>query len=680
MPLPSARSRVVTTIVAALVLAAGEAGANGDFLSGTRDGKMSERRHHIALRFEPGYATMVVRRTVHNASGRPDEAAYGLMVPDQAVAASLRMRGHKAGRAHWYDGELLAARLAADRYQALTGVDLGRWAPPGALALLAWGSDNQLTLDVFPVAAGGDRTVEYTLDMPVAWIDGRWVLELEPTGLEDLPAELFVHAADRRDRLFVDDRPVAPGHRLLLDDMHTMTLAPHARRDALLELAAVDTGSGRTFVHWQLALPRKLRQIPRQLRVVIALDLSRSLALGVDEAQRRAALAYLEHLRGPELAAKVTIFGFDRRVRPLSTGWVSVDRAIAALRSASLEPGNGSDVALALREATRLFAATPAGAPRRVLMLTDFLTATSRTIAEHEAAAAGTAAIVHLAAVADDRPRLRRDDEHPWAPVAARTQGVVWQAAASSTEDAEDRSLAITLFEEWARPLRIDSLQIDLGRAEPDAPAPDSLVEGDVAGEQLLVNGPVDHIVARGRTWNIPYIHTAPRSDRLSQRWAALAFGSPVLRSLDTNEQLHLARISKAVTPLTSYLVVSPGTTPSRDGISRDSFGETGLIGKGGGGGTGSGYGRGRSAGFGGRLDRQAWLESELAGRWERCGGTGRARLELEATFEELVDFSLHIPGPNIATLAACMCEATWTLWLPAADFVDPRSRWTVVL
>lgn len=678
MPLPSAR-RVVTTILVTLALAAGEAGASDDVLSGTHDGKMSERRHHIALRFEPGYATMVVRRTVHNASGRPDEAAYDLMVPDQAVATSLRLHARKAGRARWYDGELLAARLAADRYRALTGVDLARSGPSGDLALLAWGSGHQLTLDVFPVAAGGDRTVEYTLDMPVAWIDGRWVLELDPTGLVDLPAELVVHAADRRDRLFVDDRPVASGHRLLLDDMYTLTLAPHARRDTQLELAAVDTGSGRTFVHWQLALPRKLTQIPRQLRVVIALDLSRSLALGVDEAQRRAALAYLEHLRGPKLAAKVAIFGFDRRVRPLSAGWVSVDRAIAALRSAALEPGNGSDVALALREATRLFAATPADAPRRVLVLTDFLTATSRTIAEHEAAAAGTAAIVHLAAVADDRPRLRRNDAHPWASVAARTRGVVWQAAASSTEDGDDRALAITLFEEWARPLRIDSLQIALG-SEPDAPAPDSLLEGDLADEQLLVTGPVEEIVARGLTWNTPYVHTAARSDRLSQRWAALAFGSPVLRSLDANEQLHLARTSKAITPLTSFLVVSPGTTPSRDGISRDIPAEGGLIGKGGGGGTGSGYAGGRSAGFGGRLDRQAWLESELASRWERCGGTGRARLQLEATFEEIVDFSLYIPGPNIAALAACMCEATWALWLPAADFVDPRSRWTVAL
>lgn len=43
MPLPSARSRVVTTIVAGLVLAAGEAGASCDFLSGTRDGWLSTR-------------------------------------------------------------------------------------------------------------------------------------------------------------------------------------------------------------------------------------------------------------------------------------------------------------------------------------------------------------------------------------------------------------------------------------------------------------------------------------------------------------------------------------------------------------------------------------------------------------------------------------------------------------
>lgn len=680
MPLSSIHACLVATIVAGLALVGGEAGASDDVLFGTRDDRMRERGHRIELRFEPGYATMVVRCTVHNASRRPDEAAYALTIPCGAVAAGLRVQGREAGKVRWHDGKLLTAGLASERYQALSSVDPRRSGPPGDLALLAWGSQDELALDMFPVAAGGERTVEYTLDMPVAWIDGRWELELAAMGIEGLPAELTVYAGDRRDRLFVDDRRVAPGHRLRLDDTHTLTLAPHARMDTLLELAAVDTGSGRTFVHWKLALPRVLRPIPRQLRVVIALDVSRSLAVGVDEAQRRAALAYLEHLRGPSLAAKVAIVGFDRRVRPLSAGWVSVDRAIEVLKAATLEAGNGSDVALALREATRLFAATPADAPRRVLVLTDFLTASSRAIAEHEAAAAGTGAIVHLAEVGDERPGLRRDDEHPWAVVAARTQGVVWRATASSTEDAEDRARALALFEEWARPLRIDALQIDLGRAQPEAPAPDSLGEGDRAAEQLLVDGLVGEVVARGRLWNIPYVQTAPRSERLSRRWAALVFGSDLLRELDADEQAHVARSSGAITPLTSFLVVSPGTAASRDGIVRASPDAGGLLGKGGGGGWSSGYNRGRSVGFGGRLDRQAWLEDEIADRWERCEGTGRARLVLETTFEEVVDFSLYIPGTEIAKVAACMCEAIWGLWLPAADFVAPRSRWTVVL
>jgi hypothetical protein len=104
-------------------------------------------------------------------------------------------------------------------------------------------------------------------------------------------------------------------------------------------------------------------------------------------------------------------------------------------------------------------------------------------------------------------------------------------------------------------------------------------------------------------------------------------------------------------------------------------------MGKGGGGGTGTGYGRGAGAGFGGRLDRQGWLEDELAILWQRCGGAGHgATLELETTYEELVDFALTTPTASDPARLTCMREATWSLWLPATDFVDPRARWTVVL
>lgn len=663
-------------VAVAAALAGGEARA-GDTLLGTRDHAVSERGHRMTLRLERGYATVVVRRTVHNASRRPDEAVYSFFPPDGGVVVGVRMRADDGQR--WHAGRLLAADAAFAGYRARTGVDRARAGPSGATALLAWQPDG-LSLDLFPVAAGGERTVEYTIDMPAYWEEGRWRVDLgDPWNDEELAAQLVVQAADPADRLYVDDVPVAQGHGLRLADDAQIGLEPRARRTTTLELAALPTGGERSFVHWRLALADPLVRIPRHVHVVIAFDVSRSLAVGVDEAQRQAARAYLEHLRGAGLAARVALLGFDRRVRPLSAGFVSVERALRLLAAEPPASGNGSDVALALREAGRLLAGAPVGAPRRVLLLSDLLTGSRRTLAEHAAAASGTGALVHLARVHDDSPKLRRDDEDPWAEVAARTQGVLWWAAANA--DPDDRAQMLALFEGWARPVRVDALAVRFGRGGALHELETGLDEGDVLEDQLYVDATVDEVTVRGLTWNIPYAVTARRSGPLSRRWASLVFASPLRSGLSEDEQRHLVKDTRAVTPWTSYLVAAPGAGPSRDGILRDGPPEEGILGKGGGGGSGSGYGRGTSAGFGGRLDRQEWLEDALAARWDACGGAGRgARIELETTFEELVEFTVQSPGPEDLALAACMHEATWALWLPAADFIDPRRRWLVLV
>jgi hypothetical protein len=159
--------------------------------------------------------------------------------------------------------------------------------------------------------------------------------------------------------------------------------------------------------------------------VVIALDLSRSLGDEAIEAQRHAALAYLEQFRAPELEAELAVFGFDHAIRPLTDGFVAPDEASGALRGAMLERRNGSAVELALAEAGRLLDSASARAPKRVLLMTDFLTPSSRSLADFEMLATDTNAIVHLAEVSAGDPSMSRDDSHPWARVAAQTEGVV---------------------------------------------------------------------------------------------------------------------------------------------------------------------------------------------------------------------------------------------------------------
>ncbi len=284
-------------IIAALSLAPTAAEAGDDSLWGTRGGEqMVELDHQISMSFEPGYATMVVRRTVHNQLARHDEAVYEIAVPSGGVAVGLRTLGQRHGKPHWYRAELLEARLAEARYRELTGMD-PHYPEPKDPALLAWSWDGELTLQVFPVAPGADKTIEYTIDLPAYWEDGRWVIVLDATGIDGLPAELVVKPSNSGDRLYLDDQAIAAGHRLTLDTPHTLALGPREPAPIELELASVDTGSDRAVTQVRVMLASELSQVPKQARVVVALDLSRSLDNDQVEAQRHAALAYLEHWR-----------------------------------------------------------------------------------------------------------------------------------------------------------------------------------------------------------------------------------------------------------------------------------------------------------------------------------------------------------------------------------------------
>lgn len=670
-------SALASIIAAALAVVPDHAEAGGDAMWGTRGGDlMVEREHQIALSFERGYATMVTRRTVHNGFERHDEAIYELLVPYGGVAIGLRTLGERRGKPHWYSGDLLEAEVAAARYLELTGREPHQPEVKDP-ALLAWSALGGLVLQVFPVAPNSDKTVEYTIDMPTYWVDGRWILELDDIGLDQQAAELVVTPAKAGDRLYVDDHAIEAGHRLLLDTPHTLALVPAQRDPVELELASIDTGNDRALVHWRVTVAPELSQLPNRARVVVALDLSRSLDTAAIEAQRHAALAYLEHFRAPELAAEVAVFGFDHAIRPLTDGFVSADLASGELRGAALERGNGSAVDLALAEAGRLLASSSTKAPRRVLVLTDFATASSRSLADHQALAEDSKAIVHFAELAVDEPGLVRDDRHGWASIAAATEGVVWQASTWIDDDPGARQLAVEVFEEWARPIRIDDPRIDLDVSGESYALWTSIDEGQGVEEQNLIATTAERLTFTGRLWNRPLEHQAKRSQSLSKRWAALVFGHWLADGLERTEMLKLAFLGGAVSPVTSYLAIEPGVRPSAEGIER--LPTQGLIGKGGGGGTGSGYGIGSGAGFGGRLDRQAWLDDQLGAAWQRCGGAGqRGTITLETTYEEIVDFTLT--GPTDLALTTCMSSQIWALLLPADDFVDDRTNWKIEL
>jgi hypothetical protein len=667
------------SIAAALTLLPSTVEAGGDSVFGNRGGdQLREREHQIELSFSRGHAELRVRRTVHNGIERHDEAQFWLSLPWGSVATGLRSLGELDGRPKWFEAELLEAEAAAARYQELTG--LGGYYPKDP-ALLSWRGQTEMALQVFPVAPGTDKTVEYTLSMPATWTEGRWHIELPSLGTEALPAELTLVPSEELDQLFVDGQVVARGHRVTLDRDVQLALAPTDPAPYTLSLASVDTGE-RTLAHWQVVLAPQISTIPTDARIVLILDLSRSVDEAELEAQRNVALAYLEHFRDPALAAEVALLGFDREVHDLSKGFVSASQAIQWLGDAKLRRRNGSDVGLALGRAAELLGDAPKADPRRIVLLSDFETASRVRPDVLAPTVARSKALVHLVAVSDaEEPELSRDDAHDWSPLAAASEGVLWYAnAPRKWDDDEQRILAHEVFEELARPVRIDQVTLAVAGLSEDvdycAHCELTLDEGEGVEQLALSETPAGLLSIDGLLWNTRLHETSKPSSKAGDRWSALVFGSDLIWQLSEPEMMTLAMRGRAVSPVTSYLAIEPGVRPSTEGLEEWETGGLGLSGSGGGGsGIGSGMGLGA---MGPGLDKQAWLEGELRDGWVRCGGRGvdgSVGLETQ-TIEvlEVVFTQVHAD----AKLQACMEQVAWSIDLPI-EF-GGFETWTITL
>jgi Mg-chelatase subunit ChlD len=668
------------SIAAALALLPSTVEAGGDTVHGTRGGEeLREQDHQIELSFSRGHAELRVRRTVHNGIERHDEAQFWLSLPWTSVATGLRSLGELDGKPKWFEAELLEAEAAAARYQELTG--LGGYYPKDP-ALLSWRGQTELALQVFPVAPGTDKTVEYTLSMPAQWYEGRWHIAVPSLGTEALPAELTLVPTEGLDQLFVDGQVVARGHRLTLDHDVEIALAPTEPAPYGLSFASIDTGE-KALAHWQLVLAPKISTIPSNARIVLILDLSRSVADAEIEAQRRVALTYLEHFADPSLTAEVALLGFDRDVHELSQGFVSATQAIELLGAAPLQRRNGSEVGLALGRAAELLADAPKRDARRIVLLSDFETAARLQPDTLASTVARSKAIVHLVNVSEaETPELWRDDTHDWSRLAADSQGVLWHANAPLVwDDDEHRELGHDVFEELARPVRIDQLALRVAGMPEDYDCcsgyDTTLVEGEGITELMLVEASaaqLSRLIVDGVVWNEPLHETAKPSAVTGDRWSALVFGSDLVWQLSEPEMMKLAMRGRAVSPVTSYLAIEPGVRPSTEGLEAWETSGLGLIGTGGGG-SGSGIGMGRMPPS---FDKQGWLEGALRDGWARCGGRGIAgTIALETQTDEILDVALTQTNVD-AKRQACMEQVTWNVELPG--WFQGVETWTITL
>ncbi len=135
------------------------------------------------------------------------------------------------------------------------------------------------------------------------------------------------------------------------------------------------------------------------------------------------------------------------------------------------------------------------------------------------------------------------------------------------------------------------------------------------------------------------------------------------------------------MSPVTSYLAIEPGVRPSTEGLTLDeSSGGLGIsgIGEGGGGmGYGSSHGAlGGSSGF----DPEAFLQKQVAAKWEHCKGeVGKATVSLETHYVEVADVTIKLDDPEPEKYD-CLNEAAWSLDLRECPFDYVKHNWDIRL
>lgn len=643
------------------------ADAAADDVHGTRAGdKLVERDHVVSVEINRGHAKLVVRRTLHNGGDRHDQAELQISPPAGSAAIGLRTLGMLAGRPQWFAGDLMEAEAAAKKYRELTGI--GGYYPKDP-ALLSWRQQGLFALQVFPVDPGGDKTIEYTLLMPTEYRGGRDHLKLAALGTEALRASATVRSASPNEAVFEGGRKIAASTRIKLDRDDGVDVSV-TRSDARLlggALAVIPIGRSRVLLGQRVDAAPRLGEVPRGARVVVAIDASRSLSPEQVAAEVAAARAYLSHFED----AEVEVILFERRTTATHGKFVPAKQAIADLERLTITRRNGSNVDLAMQRAATLFAAAPARAAKRLVILTDARTRRELTPERLRNLAGATSAIVHVGVVKSGAPALDRDDEHEWAKVARKTGGLVWSAAASA--DASEAAAMKTVYEEWARPRRIDRLRFTTaGDATEDIVFPERLDEGEGFADLRIVGKSIGWLKVAGELWSKPISTVLVPDPDEARRDAALVFGSEVLHSLTEPEMMVLAKMGNALSPVTSFLAVEPGVRPSTEGLWGDEIGDSFSIGSLGLSGIGEGGG-GRAEWH----DIAAFLRGALAGGWKACGGGSRkASVTLEMTPGEIVDVSdARVSGPDPAgLLSRCLEEAAWEIELSTA-FVVPSNR-----
>jgi hypothetical protein len=654
-------------VTSAALLCSSMVALGADEFHGNRTDDLQERRHHAVLTLSHERAELVVTRAVYNSGQISDEATFMIELPQGAVATRLRTRGTGA-LGPWFEGELMEAEEAAEKYRELTGI--GGYYPKDP-ALLSWRYQGLLALQVFPCPPRSEKVVEYTLQLPLTYEQGKHHVRLGALGTEGLPARIQVVATNPRNELSVDGKRIASGVVLppppASESELDIALA-HEAAPLEVALASQSFGGRRVLTHYAVRAAPRLSKAPKHAYVVVVIDASRSTPSGFEQAAKSALGAYLMQLPG----ANVEVLTFDRQVRHHFGGFGSRRAAEHAISVLALGQRNGSDVERAVFEADQLLSAAPLGSPRRIVLVTDGLTRSSLTPERLRGAIGQSRAVLHVGILTAGAPSLSRDDEHAWASAVRATGGVVWRASAPDepTILRNDPELRRT-YEEWVRPLRIDNISALADDGTLSEKVPTTLAEGEGSQELYLHSSLARSVAVSGELWSSPIRVMARHEVKEDSHWAAIVFGTDLLESLSEPEQMTLALRGRAVSPVTSYLAIEPGVRPSTEGLERNgrlAFG----IGLGGTGRLGGVAVSSRAP----AVDREAYLREQLEAERRRCGGAvGSASLHVETTLDEIVQVQIRAAiGTLDSAVADCLREAVWALLLPPGFDEDNAS------
>ncbi|HUQ04430.1 MAG TPA: proprotein convertase P-domain-containing protein [Kofleriaceae bacterium] len=540
-------------------------------------------------------------------------------------------------------------------------------------------------IDVFDGNGGGDNDVRGAFDLALPSKTkgaGVWRLvvsdqaALDAGSLERWTLQLgdgkVVKLAAADTPVFIPDAPESASD----GGVAMIELAPPAIDVVTTRLGKVVASPAHAFGRLEVDTAPQLRPLPKAAQVVFAVDASHSMGPDGIAMQLKVVRAYLSHV--PD--AQVEIVLYRRQATRLFGTFVPATEIEARLKAATdagkLVPGNGS----ALDEGVRLATAALGGrkGPLRVVVTTDDLLRGRWENKDALTAFAGlpAAAIVH---VVETDPRgggdlsLSRDDEHALSEIALAHHGIFATLSGGTDLGKELPGLVLGLV----RPMRLDHFVIkgfDLEKGKYDQTLPETLDEG--TGLRMVVahtTAPA-RVELSGMIWGDKFKRVATVDAGFSLAAAGWVFSEDDHGELSHDEMMKVAMMGKAVSPVTSYLAVEPGTRPSTIGFEEGS-GRGGM----------RGY---RSAvpsvRMGSASSRKKPDPASLLGdAIKTCVATHKpaagwtVTLAMESTYDEVVDVQ---PKAGDKALAACLVEAVWALRLPGSVYNMSRERFTFEL